>query len=181
MTELQFRILERYYKYKELDSYKFYWNFQRSYREYTLKEVEREMSYLHASLFLDSKPDKFHTLHITPLGEQKYEIEKAALDARNRFRTQEPQFQNPIFEITMKDQAIIDAARERQLREAGLIPGMETRLPDEKPINQTKAERKVPVFKKAIKSVWEFINANIVSSIIGGLVVAFIIYKITVH
>ena len=187
MTELQYLILETYHEVKEIDSYQFYVTFQKQHRNYTLKEVEEEMSYLHGSEFLESAPNKFHTLRISNLGEDKFRVETEALNKRKRWKD-ENLFQNekkttpPILELNMLDDAIIRKRRELELfgniKTQPLLPND---LPAQNPMYQPKAEHKAPVIWNAINSIWAFINSNIIASILGGLTVAYILYKITGH
>lgn len=93
-----------------------------------------------------------------------------------------PNISKPIYEIGLRELAILDEGKKRQLKEAGYLDGLElSRLPAEKPLTQPKTEHKAPVKRNPIKSLWELINSNIVSQILSGLFVAYVVYKILGH
>ncbi len=72
MNEFQFLILLMYQNgnKKEWESYQFRVMFLKCYPNYTLAELEKELSYLNINGYLEALPNKYNTLKISQFGER---------------------------------------------------------------------------------------------------------------
>jgi len=153
MTEIQYLILKYYHARKEINSYEFRVNFMKLYPKYSIKEIDKEAGYLHASGFLESAKNKPHTLNISMQGEEKFKAEEYGLNMRKRWG-------------------------EKDLFQDEINQSLEERLPAENPNTHPSTPHTKRTTATFGNSLWEIISKNPLISGIIALVVGTLLLKL---